>query len=128
MIGFNSSQTVPPQFWGPIHRYMIAVKLISPHLSNSNLSKKPLRHPKRRHSFCWVFTFLPQGFFLFPHNLPGSVFLQEVFATGFAFAALKKDGSVVTWGATRRLALECGVYMDVSLNGGTPKTRQNDQF
>ena len=43
--------------------------------------------------------------FLFPNNLPGSDFLQEVFATGFAFAALKKDGSVVTWGATRALAL-----------------------
>ncbi len=41
--------------------------------------------------------------------------LQEVFATGFAFAALKKDGSVVTWGATR--LPENGMY------GAGPRVR-----
>lgn len=42
----------------------------------------------------------------------GSVRQQEVFGTGFAFAALKKDGCVVTWGEAwidgyRRRELRC---------------------
>ena len=34
------------------------------------------------------------------HDHGGLGTSQEVFATGFAFAALKVDGTVVTWGAT----------------------------